>query len=63
MKKKMIWAALLVCLMIGLVGSCKATDSDFKISNGQVFAKYTGSASVVTVPDGITLIDSYAFKD
>ena len=60
MKKKMFWAALLVCLLIGLVGGCKAASNDFEITNG-VLKSYCGQSSIVTVPNGVRVIGSNAF--
>ena len=36
--------------------------SDFYIENG-VLKRYTGDSTPATVPDGVTVIDSYAFKE
>ena len=62
MKKKMIWAALLVCLLIGLFCGCAAAE-DFVINANGVLTKYNGSDDVVTVPDNVTAIGGYAFED
>ena len=60
LKKKMIWAALLVCLMIGLFCGRAAAYNDFSISNG-VLESYCGQGSIVTVPNGVRVIGSNAF--
>lgn len=62
MKKKMIWAALLVCLLTGLFCGCAAAE-DFVINTNGVLTKYNGSDAVVTVPDNVTAIGGYAFED
>lgn len=62
LKKKMIWAALLVCLMIGLFCG-RAAAEDFVINTNGVLTKYNGSDAVVSVPDNVTAIGGYAFED
>ena len=58
----MIWAALLVCLLIGLFCGYAAAE-DFVINTNGVLTKYNGSDAVVTVPDNVTAIGGHAFED
>ena len=62
MKKKMIWAVLLICLLIGLFCGYAAAE-DFVINTNGVLTKYNGSDAVVTVPDNVTAIGGHAFED
>lgn len=50
---------LLACMLCFAVSAASA-DSDFEIE-GTTLVKYTGNGGVVTVPDGITVINEWAF--
>ena len=65
MKKQIKTFLLLVCSAIGIFFICsipsKAANSDFVIKD-HVLVKYTGAGGTVTVPDGVTHIDEWAFE-
>lgn len=63
MKRRFLSILLVLCMVMTLLPTTAwAADSDFTIENG-VLTKYNGSGGDVIIPDGVTSIGDFAFKD
>ena len=63
MKKKLLSLLLSLTMVLALLpATAFAADSDFKLK-GTVLERYEGPAGAVVIPDGVTSIGGYAFRN